>query len=96
MNDTRMPPSRVAEPEVARVGVVVVAGLADESQAEHVAVEGGRAVEVRADRGDVVQPREPQALRLPGRPGSRPGHTRNPMPPAFAWNARRSAKKQSV
>ena len=52
---------RVAEPEVARVRVVVVGALADEREPEQVAVEGGRALEVAADRGHVVQPGQPHA-----------------------------------
>ena len=52
---------RVAEPEVARAGVVVVDALLDEREAEHVAVEGGRALEVAADRRDVVQAGQPHA-----------------------------------
>ena len=57
---------------MARVGVVVVAGLADDGQAEHVAVEGGRAVEVRADRGDVVQPGSRRRCGSPGPPAAGP------------------------
>ena len=74
----------MAEPEVARVGIVVVAALAQEGEAEDVAVERGRALEVGADRRDVVNPREPQALRLTRAAGGRLAHARNPMPPAFA------------
>jgi hypothetical protein len=53
----------MAEPEVARVGIVVVAALAQEGEAEDVAVEGRRAVEVGADRGDVMQVRAWNARR---------------------------------
>ena len=99
MNDTSMPRvARLAEPEVARVGVVVVVALAQEREAEDVAVEGRRAVEVGADAGDVVQAGQPHppGVRLVGRAragvlGARAGpgmlgaaHTRNPIPPVRA------------
>ena len=48
MNDSSVPavPSAVAEPEVARVGIVVVDRLAHQREAQQVAVEGRRALEV--------------------------------------------------
>src|SRR5207249_1402412 len=73
----------VAEPEVARVGVVVVGGLAHERETEEVAVERRRALEVCADERDVVQPGELHAAR------GRIGHARNPRPPDRRMNARR-------
>src|SRR6478672_7875644 len=88
----------MAEPEVARVGIVVVATLAQKGEAEDVAVEDRRAVEVGADRGDVMQAGEARALRRLWRGARLVGqlaHTRNPIPPVRAWNARRKTKNAS-
>jgi hypothetical protein len=88
----------MAEPEVAGVGIVVVAALAQEGEAEDVAVEGRRAVEVRADRGHVVQAGQAHAarrLRRGARMVGRVAHARNPSPPVRAWNARRKTKNAS-
>ena len=93
--DERAAVARIAEPEVARVGVVVVAALAQEGEAEDVAVEGGRALEVGADRGDVVQAGQAHAarrLRRGARLVGQVAHARNPIPPVRAWNARRKTK----
>ncbi len=76
----------VAEPEVTRVGIVVVALPAHEGQPEQVAVERGRAVEVAADRGDVVQARCSRMRRCPLE-----AHARNPRPPE---RARKTARPQ--
>ena len=51
-----------AEPHVPGVGIVVGRRVVDDRQAEHVAIERDRALEVRADRRDVVQPAQPHAL----------------------------------
>src|SRR5262249_9763874 len=88
----------MAEPEMARVGMVVVVPFPQQGEAEDVAVEGRGAVEVGADRGDVMQPREAHAARRLRRGAQLVGqaaHTRNPIPPVAAWNARRKTKNAS-
>src|SRR5262249_50921882 len=83
-------PAGVAEPEVTRVGVVVVGALPDEGEAEHVAVERGRAFEVGADQRDVVQPGE----RHPA--WRRTGQALTPKPPDRRMKARRRNGKQAT
>src|SRR4051812_22769647 len=80
----------VAEPEVPRVGIVVIDGLARQRQAEHVAVERGRALEVGADERHVMQPGDLH----PARSGI--GHALNPSPPDRRMNARRSTGKATT
>jgi hypothetical protein len=45
-----------AEPDVARVGVVVGRPVVDDGEPHEVAVEGDRALRIAADRRDVMQP----------------------------------------
>ena len=51
-----------AEPHVAGVGVVVGGRVLDDRETEHVAIERDRALEVPADRRDMVQPAQLHAL----------------------------------
>jgi uncharacterized protein YjeT (DUF2065 family) len=55
---------RVAEPEMACVGVVVVVALAHEREAQHVPVERRRAPQVGADGRDVVKALQTHPARL--------------------------------
>jgi hypothetical protein len=66
----------VAEPEVAGVGVVVVARLMREREPQEVAVEGRGAVEVAADRSDVVQPAQGHPARRRGEGHAAEGNLR--------------------
>jgi hypothetical protein len=47
---------------VAGARVVVGRAVVDDAQAEHVAIEADRPVQVAADRGDVVHPAQPHAF----------------------------------
>ena len=97
----------VAEPEVPRAGVVVVDAALDEREAEHVAVEGGRAVEVAADRCDVMQAGEAHPAGLIGRRHrfrqdrrrggrSRRYRTRMPTPPERRLNSVRKTARATT
>jgi hypothetical protein len=46
---------------MARARVVLVHARLDQPQAQQVAVEGGRALEIAADQRDVMDARDPQA-----------------------------------
>src|SRR5215218_9592352 len=74
-------PVGVAEPEVARLRVVLVALLGYQREPEQVAVEGGRPLQVAADQRHVVQPGEPHAALL--------AHLK-PKPPERRLNSSRS------
>jgi hypothetical protein len=55
-----------AEPDVARLRVVVGRPVVHDGQAHEVAVEGDRALGVAADRGHVMQPAQLHALLFGG------------------------------
>ena len=45
-----------------RVGVVVGWAVVDDAQAEHIAIQADRPIEVAGDRGDVMHPAQPHAF----------------------------------
>ena len=91
MNDTSVPARPLPSPNQKwrASGSSSLTASRTSARPEQVAVEGRRALQVRADRGDVVQAEQAHAPRLGRR---QLGHARNPRPPERARKARRSGR----